>query len=120
MAQIYKCKTFRMEDEVKTYKRYLKLPKKIAFSKDWDKQRRIIDPSYDRADYSNFNYENSKDILKDDFEVFKEHANFDVESLESEKIRENIKVNLLSEMLRKKPHYAKYFPDLEEEFESHK
>ena len=98
-----------MEDEVKTYRRYLKLPKKIAFSKDPEKQSRIINTTYKLADYSSFSYENSKDVLKDDFEVFKAHANFDVESLETEKVKEEIKVKLLKEMLRKKPHYAKHF-----------
>ena len=40
-----------------------------------------------------------------------------MESLESECIRKQIKMSLLDEMLRKKPHYAKFFTELEDEME---
>ena len=54
-------------------------------------------------------------MLKDDIEIFNKHSNFDVESLDSEAIRKQIKISLLQEMLKKKPHYAKYFTELEED-----
>lgn len=47
--------------------------------------------------------------------MFNKHANFDVESLDSEVIRKEIRISLLQEMLRKKPHYAKHFTELEED-----
>lgn len=72
---------------------------------------------YRRADYSEFNYCNNKRVLEDDFEVFNKHSSFDVESLDSEKLRNQIKISLLQEMLRKKPHYAKYFTELEDEMD---
>lgn len=34
-----------------------------------------------------------------------------MESLESEQIRNQLKVNLQAQMLKKKPHYKKYFSD---------
>ena len=34
-------------------------------------------------------------MLKEDLEVFNKHANFDVESLDSEVIRKEIKISLL-------------------------
>ena len=76
-----------MKDEVKIFQRYLRLNKKLAFSKNWDKQKRIIDPTYRRGDYSEFNYTNKKQALKDDMEAFVKYSKFDVESLDSEAIR---------------------------------
>ena len=58
-------------------------------------------------------------MLQDDIEIFNKHSNFDVESLDSEAIRKQIKISLLQEMLKKKPHYAKYFTELEEEMDDH-
>ena len=107
----------KMTEEVKLFQRYLRLNKKLAFSKNWDKQKRIVDSTYGRDDYGVFDYINSKEILKDDFEVFNTYSNFDVESLESECIRKQIKMSLLDEMLKKKPHYAKFFTELEDEME---
>ena len=46
-----------------------------------------MDSSYGRDDYADFDYTNSKNILKEDLEVFNTYSNFDVESLESECIR---------------------------------
>ena len=53
-----------------------------------------------------------------DLDVFEDHCNFDVESLDSEKIQGRIKVELLHDMLKKKPHYARFFTELEEELDS--
>jgi len=50
-------------------------------------------------------------------ETFARHANFDVESLESEEILRQIRKSKLEQMLEKKPHYAKYFSDEEEKDE---
>lgn len=76
-----------MGDEVKLFQRYLRLNKKLAYSKNWDKQSKIIDPLYSRSCYADFDSRYSKDVLQDDFEIFEKHANFDVESLDSEAIR---------------------------------
>eukprot|EP00354_Favella_ehrenbergii_P007121 CAMPEP_0170458434 /NCGR_PEP_ID=MMETSP0123-20130129/5405_1 /TAXON_ID=182087 /ORGANISM="Favella ehrenbergii, Strain Fehren 1" /LENGTH=77 /DNA_ID=CAMNT_0010722581 /DNA_START=427 /DNA_END=660 /DNA_ORIENTATION=+ len=76
-----------MKDEVKLFHRYLRLNKKLAYSKNWDKQRRIVEPIYGREDYATFDFGNNQEMLKDDFEAFRKHSSFDVESLESEQIR---------------------------------
>ena len=70
MASLYKWNQIKMEDEVKTFKRYLKLPMKLAYGKNPKKQRRIIDPTVKLEDFSEFDSKHCKDILKDDFEVF--------------------------------------------------
>ena len=56
-------------------------------------------------------------MLEEDLEIFQKHANFDVESLDTEVIRKQIKIDLLQQMLAVKPHYAKHFTELEEEIE---
>ena len=48
-----------MNDEVKIFKRYLRLNKKLAYTKNWDKSKKIVDPTYKRSDYSDFNYHNN-------------------------------------------------------------
>ena len=109
-----------MADEVKLFHRYLRLNKKLAFTKNWDKQRKIVQPIYSRMDYSKFDFTNNQEWLKEDFETFQKHSTFDVESLESEQIRNQLKVNLQAQMLKKKPHYRKYFSDDElEDVDSH-
>ena len=60
-----------MTDEVKLYKRYLRLNKKLALSKNWEKQRRIVEPIYGRSDYEKFDFVNHQEILQDDLAVFK-------------------------------------------------
>lgn len=87
MSNIHNCNQIKMKEEVKLFQRYLRLNKKLAFSKNWDKQKRIIEPTYRRTDYAEFNYTNNKQVLMDDIEIFNKHSNFDVESLESEAIR---------------------------------
>ena len=87
MSLIHNTKPIKMSDEVKLFQRYLRLNKKLAYSKNWDKQRKIIEPQFGRSNYSEFNARNNRDILQDDFEIFQKHANFDVESLESEVVR---------------------------------
>ena len=58
MAQIHRCQQINMNDEVKLFKRYLRLNKKLALSKNWDKQRRIVEPIFGRADYAEFDFVN--------------------------------------------------------------
>lgn len=55
--------------------------------------------------------------MKDDLEVFKNYASFDVESLDSEAIRKQLKMDILKQMLASKPHYAKHFTELEDEMD---
>ena len=90
MAQIHNCNQIKMGEEVKLFQRYLRLNKKLAFSKNWDKQRRIVEPMLRRHDYAEFDFSHSQDMLKADLAVFQKYANFDVESLESEEIRQQI------------------------------
>lgn len=117
MSIIHNCKKINMRDEVKLFQRYLRLNKKLAFSKDWSKQRKIVDSLYERDHYQEFSHLNNKKMLEDDLEAFSNYSNFDVESLQSEVIRKDIKISLLQEMLKKKPHYAKYFTELEEDLD---
>jgi len=39
MSQIHNCNKIKMSDEVKLFQRYLRLNKKLAYTKNWDKQK---------------------------------------------------------------------------------
>lgn len=81
-----------MSEEVKLFQRYMRLNKKLAYGKNEKKQKRIVAPLFKREDYGTFDYSNGQNILKDDLEIFKTYASFDVESLDSEAIRKQLKI----------------------------
>ena len=48
MAQIHKSTPIKMSEEVLLFQRYLRLNKKLAYSKNEKKQRRIVENIYKR------------------------------------------------------------------------
>ena len=50
-----------------------------------------------------------------DFEDFRHHCAFNVDMLDAEMVRQRIKIKLMKDLLQRKPHYKKFFPNLEEE-----
>ena len=115
MALVINSNDIKMDQEAKIFKRYLRLSKKLAYSIKTQKQVKNMEPLFSRADYSEFDHFHFKQSIAMDLDVFEDHCNFDVDSLESESIRKKIKLELLQDMLTKKPHYARFFTELEDE-----
>ena len=115
MALVVNPSDIKMDEEAKIFKRYLRMSKKLAYSIKTQKQQKNMEPLFSRADYSEFDHFHFKQSIAMDLDVFEDHCNFDVESLDSESIRKKVKVELLHDMLAKKPHYARFFTELEDE-----
>ena len=62
MSQIHNCNEVKMRDEAKLFQRYLRLSKKLAFAKNVTKQEKIVQATYKRADYADFDFRNGKKI----------------------------------------------------------
>ena len=82
-----------LKEEERIYKRFLKLPKKLAYGKDTSKAKKIVDPLFALSDYCDFDTYQMKLDLSSDFSVFKEHCNFSIESLDSEKKYKQVRMD---------------------------
>ena len=74
-----------------------------------------MEPLFSRVDYNEFDHFNFKQAIACDVETFEAYSKFDIDSLESESVLKQIKVDLLKDMLTQKPHYARFFTELEDE-----